>query len=147
MLAGPMVPAAPGRFSITIDWPRCFSVAAASARMPMSVDPPAGHGTIKVTGRVGNCCACAAPASASRMAAINPAILTSPSFAHRNFPVILAPDIAQSWVAPQRRRHVAYWLMKSEPDVFSWDDLVKKGAKGEPWNGVRNHTAKLNLMK
>ena len=42
---------------------------------------------------------------------------------------------------------MAYWLMKSEPDVFSWDDLVKKGAKGEPWNGVRNHTAKLNLMK
>ena len=37
--------------------------------------------------------------------------------------------------------------MKSEPDVFSWDDLVKKGAAGEPWNGVRNHTAKLNLMK
>jgi predicted RNA-binding protein with PUA-like domain len=37
--------------------------------------------------------------------------------------------------------------MKSEPDVFSWDDLVKKGRKGEPWNGVRNHTAKLNLMK
>jgi predicted RNA-binding protein with PUA-like domain len=36
--------------------------------------------------------------------------------------------------------------MKSEPDVFSWDNLVKKGAKGEPWNGVRNHTAKLNLM-
>ncbi len=42
---------------------------------------------------------------------------------------------------------MAYWLMKSEPDVFSWDDLVKKGAKGEPWSGVRNHTAKLNLMK
>jgi predicted RNA-binding protein with PUA-like domain len=42
---------------------------------------------------------------------------------------------------------VAFWLMKSEPDVFSWDDLMKKGAKGEPWNGVRNHTAKLNLMK
>ena len=42
---------------------------------------------------------------------------------------------------------MAYWLMKSEPDVFSWDDLVAKGATGEPWNGVRNHTAKLNLMK
>lgn len=39
-----------------------------------------------------------------------------------------------------------YWLVKSEPDVFSWDDLVKAGAKGEPWTGVRNHTAKLNLM-
>jgi len=36
---------------------------------------------------------------------------------------------------------------ETEPDVFSWDDLVGKGATGEPWNGVRNHTAKLNLMK
>ena len=42
---------------------------------------------------------------------------------------------------------MSHWLMKSEPDVFSWDDLVKRGAKGEPWTGVRNHTAKLNLMK
>ena len=41
---------------------------------------------------------------------------------------------------------MAYWLVKSEPDVFSWDDLVATGAKGEPWTGVRNHTAKLNLM-
>jgi predicted RNA-binding protein with PUA-like domain len=41
---------------------------------------------------------------------------------------------------------MAYWLLKSEPDVFSWDDLVAKGADGEPWTGVRNHTAKLNLM-
>ena len=40
-----------------------------------------------------------------------------------------------------------HWLMKSEPDVFSWDELVKTGRKGEPWTGVRNHTAKLNLMK
>ena len=42
---------------------------------------------------------------------------------------------------------MAYWLMKSEPDVFGWDDQVKRGAKGEPWTGVRNHTAKLNLIK
>lgn len=41
---------------------------------------------------------------------------------------------------------MAYWLIKSEPDVWSWDDQVKKGAKGEPWTGVRNHSAKLNLM-
>lgn len=38
-----------------------------------------------------------------------------------------------------------YWLMKSEPDAFSWDDLVKKGAKGEPWTGVRNYTARNNM--
>jgi predicted RNA-binding protein with PUA-like domain len=42
---------------------------------------------------------------------------------------------------------VAYWLMKSEPDAFSWDMQVKKGAKGEAWSGVRNHQAKLNLMR
>ena len=41
---------------------------------------------------------------------------------------------------------MAYWLVKSEPDVFSWDDLVKAGKKGTPWTGVRNHGAKLHLM-
>jgi len=40
-----------------------------------------------------------------------------------------------------------YWLMKSEPDAWSWDMQVAKGAKGEAWSGVRNHQAKLNLMK
>ncbi len=35
------------------------------------------------------------------------------------------------------------WLMKSEPDVFSWDDLVRDG-KTE-WDGVRNYTAAANL--
>ena len=40
-----------------------------------------------------------------------------------------------------------YWLMKSEPDAWSWDQQVLKGAKGELWSGVRNHTAKLNLMR
>jgi predicted RNA-binding protein with PUA-like domain len=42
---------------------------------------------------------------------------------------------------------MAYWLMKSEPDAWSWDSQVKTGAKGTPWTGVRNHQAKLNLMK
>jgi predicted RNA-binding protein with PUA-like domain len=42
---------------------------------------------------------------------------------------------------------MAYWLMKSEAETFSWDDQVKRGGKGEPWSGVRNHQAKLNLMK
>jgi predicted RNA-binding protein with PUA-like domain len=42
---------------------------------------------------------------------------------------------------------VAYWLVKSEPNVWSWDQQVSKGAQGELWTGVRNHTAKLNLMK
>jgi predicted RNA-binding protein with PUA-like domain len=37
----------------------------------------------------------------------------------------------------------AYWLVKSEPDAFSWDQQVANGV--EPWTGVRNHSAKLNL--
>jgi predicted RNA-binding protein with PUA-like domain len=40
-----------------------------------------------------------------------------------------------------------YWLIKSEPDAWSWDQQAKQGAKGEAWTGVRNHTAKQNLMK
>jgi predicted RNA-binding protein with PUA-like domain len=39
---------------------------------------------------------------------------------------------------------VAYWLVKSEPDAFSWDDQVRAGV--EPWTGVRNHAAKRHLM-
>lgn len=42
---------------------------------------------------------------------------------------------------------MAYWLFKSEPDTWSWEMQKKKGAKGEPWSGVRNHQAKLNMMK
>lgn len=37
------------------------------------------------------------------------------------------------------------WLMKSEPDVFSWDMLVAKGARGEPWTGVRNYLARNHM--
>ena len=40
-----------------------------------------------------------------------------------------------------------YWLVKSEPSVWSWDQQLAKGAKGEAWTGVRNHSAKLNMMK
>ena len=40
-----------------------------------------------------------------------------------------------------------YWLIKSEPDAWSWEQQVKAGAKGEAWTGVRNHTAKQNLEK
>ncbi|MCP9627548.1 EVE domain-containing protein [Rhodopseudomonas palustris] len=41
---------------------------------------------------------------------------------------------------------MAYWLVKSEPSVWSWDQQVAKGAKGEAWTGVRNHSAKLHMM-
>ena len=36
-----------------------------------------------------------------------------------------------------------YWLMKSEPDAYSWDDLVEQGEG--TWDGVRNHRAANNL--
>ena len=39
---------------------------------------------------------------------------------------------------------MARWLVKSEPDAFGWDDQVIAGT--EPWTGVRNHSAKLNLQ-
>jgi len=42
---------------------------------------------------------------------------------------------------------MAYWLMKTEPEEFSWDDQVKRGAKGEPWSGVRNFTARRHLKE
>ena len=41
---------------------------------------------------------------------------------------------------------MAYWLVKSEPSVWSWDNQVAKGAKGEAWTGVRNFTARQNLV-
>src|SRR6266550_4224692 len=40
-----------------------------------------------------------------------------------------------------------YWLVKSEPSSWSWDQQVAKGAKGEAWTGVRNFTARQNLVK
>jgi predicted RNA-binding protein with PUA-like domain len=40
---------------------------------------------------------------------------------------------------------MAWWLFKSEPDVFSWDDLVKLGKAGSEWTGVRNFTARNHM--
>jgi predicted RNA-binding protein with PUA-like domain len=42
---------------------------------------------------------------------------------------------------------MAFWLIKSEPFKWSWDQQVAAGAAGTHWDGVRNHLAKLNLMK
>jgi predicted RNA-binding protein with PUA-like domain len=38
---------------------------------------------------------------------------------------------------------MAYWLLKSEPDAYSWDDLLRDGTT--EWTGVRNHAAARNL--
>ena len=40
-----------------------------------------------------------------------------------------------------------YWLVKSEPDVWSLDQQIKAGSKGAPWDGVRNYQAANNLKK
>jgi predicted RNA-binding protein with PUA-like domain len=42
---------------------------------------------------------------------------------------------------------MANWLLKTEPETFSWDDQVKRGGKGEPWTGVRNFTARRYLKE
>jgi predicted RNA-binding protein with PUA-like domain len=41
---------------------------------------------------------------------------------------------------------MAYWLLKTEPEEFSWDDQVKRGPKGETWSGVRNFAARKHLQ-
>lgn len=41
---------------------------------------------------------------------------------------------------------MAYWLFKSEPNTWGWDDQVAKGDEGEEWDGVRNYQAR-NFMR
>ena len=40
---------------------------------------------------------------------------------------------------------MAYWLFKSEPDAWSWDQQVARGDRGEEWDGVRNYQARNNM--
>ena len=40
---------------------------------------------------------------------------------------------------------MAYWLFKSEPDAWGWDQQVAKGDAGEEWQGVRNYQARNNM--
>jgi len=40
---------------------------------------------------------------------------------------------------------MAFWLFKSEPSTWSWDDQVAKGDEGEEWDGVRNYQARNNM--
>ncbi len=42
---------------------------------------------------------------------------------------------------------MAYWLLKTEPEEFSWNDQVARGNKGEPWSGVRNFIARKHLKE
>ncbi len=40
-----------------------------------------------------------------------------------------------------------YWLLKSEPNTWSWEDQKAKGKKGEEWDGVRNYQARNNMKE
>lgn len=42
---------------------------------------------------------------------------------------------------------MAYWLMKSEPGEWSWEDQKKEGAKGAEWDGVRNYQARNHMRE
>ncbi|MFK7944150.1 MAG: EVE domain-containing protein [Paracoccaceae bacterium] len=42
---------------------------------------------------------------------------------------------------------MAYWLFKSEPNTWGWDDQVAKGDAGEEWDGVRNYQARNNMRE
>jgi predicted RNA-binding protein with PUA-like domain len=42
-------------------------------------------------------------------------------------------------------KNMSFWLFKSEPEKWSWDDQLRKGLFGEPWDGVRNFQASNNM--
>ena len=42
---------------------------------------------------------------------------------------------------------MAYWLFKSEPNTWSWDDQVAAGGAGAEWDGVRNYQARNNMRE
>jgi predicted RNA-binding protein with PUA-like domain len=55
----------------------------------------------------------------------------------------MARSAARKTPAPER---TDCWLFKSEPSSFSWQMLVERGQKGEPWDGVRNFQARKNML-
>src|SRR5262249_25331669 len=76
-----MLPPAPPAFSVTIGWPSAPRIRSAMMRAAASVDPPGGNGTIKVSGRDGNGCACASALqlTISNSAATSLLITSSPN--------------------------------------------------------------------
>src|SRR6185369_779620 len=76
-----MLPPAPPTFSITTGWPSVSRIRSAMMRAAESVEPPGGNGTIKVSGRDGKVCACAAAAAQTTMnsAVINLLITSLPN--------------------------------------------------------------------
>src|SRR5262245_53154611 len=114
------VPPAPALFSITIERPRCFSVAVASARTATSVVPPGAQGTIKVTGLDGKACAFAKRVAAGSTAA--PAARRRK--ARRRSVMAFAPWNAEIF---QRRA-----LLRLRREGFSYRRLEMLPADGTP---------------
>jgi predicted RNA-binding protein with PUA-like domain len=56
-----------------------------------------------------------------------------------------ASPVSASTIPYRREGEKMYWLLKSEPDVFSYDDLEKLGRTGQYWDGVRNYQARNNM--
>jgi predicted RNA-binding protein with PUA-like domain len=46
-----------------------------------------------------------------------------------------------------KEKPLAFWLLKTEPETWSWETQAKRGARGEVWSGVRSHMAKNNLLR
>jgi predicted RNA-binding protein with PUA-like domain len=67
---------------------------------------------------------------------------TADSKASKTKKAQVAPKLTRAHAPPEPS---GYWLMKSEPDVFSWEMQKARGAKGEPWTGVRNFLARNNM--
>src|SRR5688500_15637435 len=65
------LPPPPGRLSMTIGWPRRFSISAPTARATIELEPPGAKGTTRRTGLVGQACACAAKDTRARIAGNN----------------------------------------------------------------------------
>ena len=53
----------------------------------------------------------------------------------------------QKWRKHWRNNQMKYWLLKSEPNMWSIDQQIKEGSKGANWDGVRNYQAANNLKK
>ena len=53
----------------------------------------------------------------------------------------------QKWRKHWRNNQMKYWLLKSEPNVWSLDQQIKSGSRGSMWDGVRNYQAANNLKK
>jgi predicted RNA-binding protein with PUA-like domain len=76
-------------------------------------------------------------------AAAKAAAAARPANAPQKTDAIAKPSAKRK--APAPIVSTGYWLLKSEPDAFSWEKLKAKGRAGEEWSGVRNYLARNNM--